>query len=431
VNSDNENDPTSPPSGSGARASAEPAGDRGLLRLGGRLLPPAIFLACVFVAWVLLRTGPVVERKPRPREARLVETTEVHRADHRTRVGAMGTVVPSRQVAIQPQVSGRIVEVSPEFLPGGHFAAGEVLVRIEAKDYELAVRRREGALAEARAQLHIEEGNQSIARLEFELLGEAVTDDDRSLVLRGPQLETVRARVAVAEADLAQARLDLERTDVRAPFAALVRTRGVELGSRVDPATTLATLVATDAYWVAVAVPVRHLRWIEIPRTADETGSTVRILNAASWPPGAFREGRVVRLLGDLESEGRMARLLVRVDDPLALEPEHREAPRLLLDSFVSVEILGREILDVVELDRDLLRDGDRVWVMGADDTLEIRDVDVLFRDEESVLVRAGLSGGERLVTSDLSSPVAGMLLRVAEPGDAGAAPAGEAVRAD
>ncbi|MGH0031820.1 MAG: efflux RND transporter periplasmic adaptor subunit [Myxococcota bacterium] len=374
-------------------------------------------------AFALLETGPVAVRTPRPRQARLVEVTPVERTAQIARVGAMGSVVATRQVEVQPQVTGRIVWVSPEFVPGGRFAADEVMLRIEARDYELAVRQREADLAQARADLKIEEGNQSVARLEYELLGESVPDEDRDLVLRLPQLETVRARVASAEAALAQARLDLERTEVRAPFDALVRARSTELGARVDPGTQLATLVETGAYWVEVLVPVSQLRWIEIPRRSGDPGSVARV-TGAGIPGDAFREGHVERLLGDLENEGRMARLLVRIDDPLALAPEHAGMPPLLLDSFVHLEIQGRPIENVVALDRALLRDRDRVWVMGGDGALEIREVAVAFRGEDEVLISEGLAGGERIVTSELSSPVPGMPLRDAsgEAGEAGTA---------
>ena len=386
------------------------------------LVPLGIVAISASVAFALIETGPVAERSPRPRQPRLVEVIRVERTTEVTEVAAMGTVVATREVVIQPQVSGRIVEVSPEFVPGGHFAPGEQMLRIDPSDYALAVRQRESELAQARAELQLEQGNQSVARLEYELLAEAVPEEDRDLVLRLPQLESVRARVASAEAALAQARLDLERTRLRAPFHALVRERGAELGARVDPGTALATLVDTSAYWVEALVPVAQLRWIEIPDASAASGSPARVSDTRAWGTGAFREGRVVRLLGDLESEGRMARLLVRVEDPLAFGPGRAGTPPLLLDSFVHVRIQGRQLDGVVALDRRLLRDGNRVWLMGEDGALEIRPVTVAFRGEERVLVSEGLAGGERVVASELSSPVSGMPLRSAA-GDAGAAP--------
>ncbi len=399
-------------------------------RAQAALLPVGVLVACLGLAFVMLETGPVAERKPRSRLAHLVEVEPVGTTRERVRIQAMGTVVPARQIVLQPQVSGRIVEVDPEFVPGGHFAAGDVMVRIDPRDYELALRQRQSELTQARSDLQIEVGNQSVAALEYELLGEAVPDADRDLVLRQPQLESVRARVASAEAAVAQARLDLERSVIRAPFDALVLQRSIELGARVDSGTDLATLVDTSAYWVQVLVPVSQLAWIETGDRDRGPGSPA-LVSVPGGPAGRDRrEGRVVRLLGNLETEGRMARLLVRVEDPIALQPEQAGMPRLLLDSFVNVRIEGRELDGVVAIDRSRVRDGDRVWVMNDEGELEIRDVTIAFRGEREVFVSDGLSAGERLVVSELSSPVAGMALRT-ESALAGAAASNGATLAE
>lgn len=379
-------------------------------------IPFLVLVACAAGAILLLETGPVAERQVRPREARLVSVSPVSTSAETAVIHAMGTVVPTRSVVLQAQVSGRVIEVAPDFVPGGRFEPGDVMLRIEPADYELAVRQRESELHQAQAELAMERGNQSVALLEFELLGDAVSEADRNLVLRGPQLKTVEARVEAAEAALARARLDLDRTVLRAPFPALVRERGAELGARLDPTTAVATLVDTQAYWVEVLVPVSDLQWIELPGPGGQEGSRVSLIvgRAATESAGSRaqrREGRVVRLLGDLESEGRMARLLVQIEDPLGAA-EAGDAP-LLLGSFVTVEIVGRRFENVVALDRSLLRDGDRVWLLSEDGSLEIRPVEAGFRGAERVFVTAGLAAGERIVVTDLSTPVAGMPLRI------------------
>ena len=138
----------------------------------------------------------------------------------------------------------------------------------------------------------------------------------------------------------------------------------------------------------------------------------MRITNRVAWGEEAWREGRVIRLAGDLNREGRMARLIVEVDDPFTLKSENNGKPVLLMNSYVSVEIEGRELQQVASIARTHLHDGDRLWIMGADDTLEIRKVDIAFRGHEQVLVTAGITAGERLVVTDLAAPVAGMPLR-------------------
>lgn len=381
----------------------------------GRVLLPLLVLAMGGgVAWYLLQSRPQAARKPAPRQARLVDTTMAHRAAYRIVVEAQGSVVPARRVDVRPQVAGAVVEVSPELEPGGRFAAGDVLVEVDPRDYELAVRQREAELAEAEAQLAVEMGNQEVARRESEILGDLVSEGRMDLVLRKPQLETAKARVAVARAALDVARLDLERTSLQAPFDAIVESRNVVLGSRVDVTTTIATLVGTDEYRVEVTVPARELRWLEIPTAVGETGSLARVADDSAWPAGTHRRGTVVRRLVDLEPEGRLARLLVAVPDPLALMPEHADEPALLLGAFVNVAMVGKSIEGIV-LDRAYLRDGDAVWLVNDDSALEIRRVEVAYRGPREVVVSGGLREGERIVASDLSTPVEGMPLRVSE----------------
>jgi RND family efflux transporter MFP subunit len=373
------------------------------------LLIAVVLLTGVAVSAYLIRTPPRAARVVPERQARLVDVVTVRLDSQPTLVAAMGTVGAARRIELRPQVSGEVVEVGGELVPGGRFAAGDVILRIDPSNYELAVRQRASELAEAEAALAIERGNQEVARREYELLGETILEGEEDLVLRQPQLRSAQARVASAGAALAAARLDLERTTVRAPFSALVEARFVELGAQVDPATVMASLVGTEEYWVEAAVPVSQLRWIEIP------GAAARVYDEAAWGADVWRRGRVDRLYGDLESEGRMARILVAVADPLGKRVEDRAAPLLLLNSYVRVEVEGRTLDDVAAIDRRLLRDGDRVWIMRDDGALEIRPVSVAFRGPDRVLVSAGLSDGERLVVTDLPAAVEGMPLRVVE----------------
>jgi len=376
------------------------------------LAPVLVLLVGAVTAVALMQSGPSAKREPPPRQARLVETRPLVIGSARTRIDAMGTVMPAESVTLQPQVGGEIISVSDDLEPGGLFRTGDELLRIDPRDYELAVLQRESEVAQAQSTLRLEQGQQSIARREFEILNESLQDDDQELVLRKPQLESVRAQLALAKAKLEQAKLDLQRSRIRAPFNAIVESIDVDVGTRVTSASTLATLAGTDSCWLEVSVPVKQLKWIDIPRGSTTQGSRVRITNPAAWGAGTFREGRVIRLPGGLEEEGRMARLFVEVDDPFTLKPENSGKPVMLLGSYVSAEIEGRPLEQVAAIAREHLRDGDRLWIMGADATLEIRQVDIVFRGRDQVLVADGVAAGEQLVVTDLAAPVAGMPLR-------------------
>jgi len=388
-----------------------------------RLAPLAVLAAGGLLSLLLLESRPKAARQRPVPEARLVEVATVHVESRPTVVQAMGGVQPAREVALRPQVAGIVVERAEDFVPGGRMPAGAMLVRIDPRDYELAVEQRESELSEAEAALAIERGSQAVARREYELLGETIEHGERGLVLREPQLRTARARVERAKAVLAEAELALERTTVRAPFDATVRERTVDVGAHVDAASTLGTLVGTDEYWIEAAVPVGKLRWLQVPRDGAAAGSPVRIYDEAAWGPAVTRTGRVIELLSGVEDEGRMARLLIAVDDPLGIAAGGDPPPLLLLGAFVRVEIEGRQVEAVAVLARGALHPDDRVWIMDADDRLEIRPVTVAFRGRDEVLITAGLAAGDRVVTSDLTTPVAGMPLRVA-PEREGRAPA-------
>ena len=380
------------------------------------LLPLAVLGAAVFGAKKLLDNPPRAVRRTAEHRAPLVRVRTVAFARHDTAIAAMGIVRASRVVEIRPRVAGEVVEVHPRLERGGLLAAGDVLVRIDPSDFELAIRQREADLARATSALHLEEGREAVARREFEILGEEggtgrrITTEEKALLLRVPQREAAEAEIATAEAALAKARLDLERTRVLVPFAAIVRTDDVDVGSQVSTGSRLATLACTDECWVEATVPLDRLPWIVLPGPGVAEGARARITGPGMETP---RTGLVTRLSGDIESQGRLARILVTVPDALALREENRGLPPLLEDAFVRVDIEGRSLERAAALPRDLLRGGDRVWVADDEDRLRIRPVTIGFRERDTVFVTAGLEPGDRLVVSDLAAPVEAMRLRV------------------
>ncbi|HEO70052.1 MAG TPA: HlyD family efflux transporter periplasmic adaptor subunit [Candidatus Hydrogenedentes bacterium] len=255
-------------------------------------------------------------------------------------------------------------------------------------------------------------GQQQVARREYELLGNDDGEEDTDLLLRAPQLASKHAAVAIAQAALDKARLDLERTIITAPFNAMLQSRTVSLGSYVAPGATLATLVGTDEYWVELAVPVDELRWIQIPGFNAEEPSPARVYHEPAWGPHVSRAGCVHRLMSEIEPQGRMARVLVTVRDPLQLHEPNEETCRLLLNSFVRVEIEGKEVQNVVQVARTVVHDGAYVWVMTPESILDIRPIDIAWSGEDHLFISSGLADGDLLVVSDLAAPIQGMALR-------------------
>lgn len=389
-------------------------------------VPLLVIVIGIVIAVSLVKTGPKASRKPPVKQARLVEVTPLSMGTVTTEIEAMGTVVPARKVDLHPQVSGEIIKVSEQYVPGGLFRAGDEILQIDPKDYVLAVKRRESEVAQAMSNVKIEQGQQIIAQRELEMIGEAIDEKNNDLILRKPQLESVQAQLSLAQATLEQARLDLQRTRIHAPFNSIVISRSANIGSRVLNSTLLATLVGTDQYWIEVAVPVDQLKWIRIPGPGINSGSSARIYNDNVWRDGEYREGKIMQLVGDLESEGRMARLLIAVEDPLDLDGKDGRKPRLLIDSYVRVIIDGTPQKSVISIDRKHVHDGNLVWIMDEQDRLNIRTVSILFRGKSNVLVTSGVKAGERLVTTDLSAPVNNMPLRLEDEASSQSRPARE-----
>jgi RND family efflux transporter MFP subunit len=266
--------------------------------------------------------------------------------------------------------------------------------------------------------MEVERGRKRVAEREWKLLHSEVltTQEGRRLALREPHLENAKAALSAAVSGLELAKLSLERTEIRAPFNALVTEESVDPGQLVSPQTQLARLVGTDEFWVQTALPVGQLKWIAVPGINGRRGAAAKVVHSPGNGFRIEREGRVVRLLGDLDRVGRMARLIVSVKDPMGLANGggDGELP-LLLGSYVRVEIAGRELQGVVRLPRKTVHEDDKVWVMGPDDRLQVRTIKPVWRAEQYVLVAEGMTGGERVVTSFLASPLPGMKLRVEE----------------
>ena len=359
-------------------------------------------------------TSPKAERQKPPRQAKLVRVIPATKDRCPTVIEAMGPVVPAQQVTLQPQVSGRIVSISDALIPGGIVPAGERLFTVDPCDYEILLLQRRGDVARARKDLKVEQGNQAVAKQEYKLLGEVIADEDRELVLREPQLISAEAALESVKAALQKAQLDLTRCNIAAPFNAIIQEKLVDLGTTVSLSSRLVTLISTDEAWIELKVSTGQLKWLTIPQKNGDAGSSVKIRNTLAWGPDRFRTGRVVRLYGELEAEGKLAQLLVVVDDPFCLKPANRDKPKLLIGSFVNAEIEGRTLDSVFAVERPFVHDR-TVWIMDPNDQLEIRPVEIIFSGPQEAFISAGLAEDERLVVTDIAAPVVGMPLRLAE----------------
>lgn len=375
------------------------------------LLSLGILLLGAGLTALIFMTEPEAERTGATKEtAMLVEVTQVERTDHRPTIVATGTVQPSKNVVLSSQVSGQIVRQYRDFAPGGFVKEGELLLQIDPADYRNTLELRKSDLQQAEAQLEIEQGRQDVARKGYELVDEELGEMNEGLVLRQPQLNSVKAQVEAAEAAVNQARVNLQRTQIRAPFDAHILSRNVNQGSQVNAGDNLGRIVGTDEYWVEVNVPLSNLRWLSFSDEEGVSGSKVKIRDRKAWADGDYREGELYKLIGALQNQTRLARVLVSITDPLANEND--TLPTLIINAFVEAEIEAERIQDVIRLNRDFVREGETVWVM-EDKKLQIREVDILFEDARFAYIRSGLQEGDRVVKTNLATITEGAPLRL------------------
>lgn len=374
-----------------------------------RFWPLAIVLLGLLSGGVLLWTAPETQPEDKVRAARMVQTLQVSPTNEPIRVSDHGTVIPARQVVMRPEVRGRVIRQHPALVPGGYLPAGAELIQIDPAEYELALTEHQTALEEARFELDLEKGRQVVAAREWGLLENELMagDVNRALVLREPHLRRTEAMLRKATNEIAKARLNLSRTTVTAPFNAMVLEESVEIGQLVEPGSQICTLVGTDEFWVRATVPVGMLKWIRLPRP-DHPGSAAEVILDTGNGQAMSRRGTVIRLLSDLDPIGRMARVLVRVPDPLGLQTGNPGIP-LLLESYVRVEMEAGELRNVLNIPRSVLREGERIWVVDSNNELQIRPVEILWPRGDRVLIANCLHPGEQLVVSGLKTALPGL----------------------
>lgn len=377
------------------------------------LISLAILIAGAVVTLFIFLTEPVAEPEAAVSEtAMLVEITGVEQGNFRPSITATGQVIPEQEINLSPRVSGEIIEVAGNFTPGSFVRKGEKLLQIDPSDYRNTLRLRESELMQAKADLDMEMGRQYVAQKDYELFEEEIPEENQALILREPQLQSVKSRIEAASASVEQARLDLQRTSITAPFDAHILNRNANVGSQVAPGNNLGRLVGVDMYWVEVSVLPSRLQWLDFPDENNTRGSEVRIRNRTAWSENQYRQGYLYQLIGTLEEQTRLARVLVAVPDPLARNLE--DEPVLMIGSFVEVNIQAKEITDVIRLDRSLIRQDQTVWLM-EDGRLNIQEVDILLQDENYAYISSGMTSEDQVVITNLATVVEGARLRVEE----------------
>jgi len=380
-------------------------------------LPILVVAASAVAAVAIIKSKSQVETKRPQVLPPRVRAIAAQVTDHTLIVTSQGTVSPRTESRLVPEVSGRVIKMSPSFISGGFFEANEILFEIDRYDFEQAVVRARSNVAQSRLRLAQEEAEAALARDEWEELGQG--EEASPLTLRVPQVEQAEAALASAEAALVQAERDLERTHVRAPFAGRVREKMVDVGQYVVRGNSAGTVYAVDIAEIRLPLPDRELAFLKLPmvyRGDDEVNLGPRVVIKADFAGAEHEwEGRVVRTEGEIDMQSRMVHVVAQVEDPYGLKHKVSNRPPLAVGMFVHAEIEGNHVEEVVLLPRAALRGDDQVWVIDDENRLHFRKVDLLRTTRKAVVIRSGLHEDEQVCLSPMEAVTDGMLVRILE----------------
>ena len=371
------------------------------------VLIPFIILAIGALGMVVMISSSSSEERQTPEATILtVDAVDVVLQSRAVMIQGSGAVRSAQILPLSAQVSGVITELSPNLEPGGRFQAGEVLARIDSRDYRLAVAQEAARVQQAALDFRLAQERQTAAQREWELLGN--TGEAPELAARKPQLEAAELALESAKAGQERAELNLSRTLLKAPFPAMIQSEDIELGQLVGPGQPIMTLLGTDEFWVRVSIPAARLDDIIRPDGTSETLGRALVRYRPAPNKLAEREAKVKRLEASLDAQARTAALIISIEDPL-----RSEGMPILPGAYVDVDIEGKTIDNVAVLPASALINGEQVLLATADNTLEIRPVELGWRYGSDVFVTAGLSTGERVITTPISFPIVGAPLNV------------------
>jgi len=382
-----------------------------------RIVLPVVVLALgALGAVAMYRAKPEPEKLETTKLAPLIRVQDVELTTLRLTVESQGTVAPRTESVLVPEVDGRVVWVSPSFASGGFFELDEPLLRIDPDDFRQAVIQARAAVALAELRGVQERAEADVARTEWSELGEGAPAD---LTLRKPQLAEAEAALAGAISVLDRAERNLDRTEIRGPYAGRVRHKNVDVGQYVTPGTPLATVYAVDFAEIRLPLPDRDLAFVDLPlgyRGDREDPNGPEVVLRASFA-GRLHEwrGHIVRSEGEIDPRTRMVHVVARVSDPYG-RGEDPDRPPLAAGMFVDAEISGRLVENVAVVPRSALRGEDTLLIVDGDNRLRFRTVRVLRRSAQEIVVDAGLRNGDRICLTPLAVVSEGMPVRFEDP---------------
>ncbi|MGD8563703.1 MAG: efflux RND transporter periplasmic adaptor subunit [Desulfarculaceae bacterium] len=379
-----------------------------------RTVPPLLVLSLALLgAWYVVASKPHPGKRHHKAPPPAVRVTKAVKSDQRLKVRVQGVVQPRTETQLIAEVPGKVIYMSPAMAAGGFFEAGEDLIKLDPADYEIAVVQAEGALAQAKLELAMRQAEAEAAQEDWKRLRKGKASP---LVLKEPQLAEAMAAMRSAQASLKQARLNLARTVVKAPYPGRVRQEYTDVGQYVSKGFKMAEIYAVDYAEIRLPLPDEKLAFLELPmdyRNGHQSQQLPPVLIRARFGGGEYTwTGKVVRTEGELDPRSRMVIAVAQVKNPYG-RGRNTGRPPLASGMFVDAEIMGKVARDVVVLPRSVLRDSNQVLVVSPDRRISFRKVTVLRLDRDQVIISQGLKENEMVCITQPEAVVENMPVQI------------------
>lgn len=372
------------------------------------ILPIAAIVVGLAVSVLLFVSRPEVEHKPLNIKSPLVTITEVQAKSKSIPVFTRGTVTPGTEIQLMSEVSGQVLELSPNFANGGFFRKGEMLIKIDPIEYEVNIKRAEASKAQAyQAMLQAEAERKARSRVK--------NNSSNRLANYEIQYQQAKAQYDAAVAEFEAVKLQRDRTTITAPFDGRVRLATLNIGQYVRPGQQMGAIYAVDVAEVRLPLSDRQLSLVDVPMrfqdALDQPLPEVTLTEKFAGRTYTWK-GKVVRAEGGVDERNRLLYVVAQVRDPYSADPNQPGRPELVAGSFVEATIDGRRFERVFEVPRKALRNSSQLWVVDENSQLREREVAIIYKGKDSIYISSGLENGDRVVLSQMDIAVDGMTVR-------------------
>lgn len=383
-----------------------------------KIILPLLVIAVGFgLGKFLIATGPEAEKQPQETRPTVVEAQPLNLQSYQVKVSASGIVKAQTQTSLVAEVSGKVLEISPNFQAGSYFDKGANLLKLDAANYTNAVTIAEGDLAQKQLALEEQQAQAKLAQRDWNLLDGNASRPQSDLAARRPHIAAAQAAINAAEAKLQQEKLNLARTRITAPYSGRVQEKRVEVGQYITPGTVLGVIYATDAVEVHLPLSLAQYELLGMPEAfRDKAADTAAMPKVEFSPSNGNRsdawQGQVVRSSAALDEKSRQISVIAQIDQPF-IAREGVSAP-LRIGQYITAKIDGKTFNNVYVVPASAVRQGKEILLL-RDGKVSVQPINLVWNAEKDVVIQTDVDlNGQRVIITPLPLATEGQAVQVA-----------------